>query len=106
MTRASARDPFGALGNPQRREIVQLLARRPRSVQEISDRLPISRPAVSRHLKVLSQAGLVSVEGSGNRNVYRLDSRGAEDALAYLNRLWGDATTRFRIFAENTERRP
>jgi DNA-binding transcriptional ArsR family regulator len=103
VRRSAARDPFEALGNPQRRQIVQLLARRPRSVREISDRLPISRPAVSRHLKVLSEAGLVSAEGSGARNVYRLDGQGAEAAAAYLKRLWGDATTRFRLFAENTE---
>ena len=102
MRKSAARDPFEALGNPQRREIVQLLARRPRSVQEISDRLPISRPAVSRHLKVLGQAGLVTSEGAGNRNVYRLDSHGAEAAADYLRRMWGDATTRFRLFAENT----
>ena len=103
MRRTAARDPFEALGNAQRRQIVQLLARRPRSVREIADRLPISRPAVSRHLKVLGQAGLVTAEGSGTRNVYRLDSSGAEAAAEYLGRLWGDATTRFRIFAENTE---
>jgi DNA-binding transcriptional ArsR family regulator len=88
-------DPLDALGNPYRREIVELLARKPRSVQEIADRLPISRPAVSRHLRVLNGAGLVSDEQVGTRRLYRLERR-------YLTRLWGDVATRFKLFAENT----
>ena len=105
--RAAARagDPFDALGNPYRREIVELLARKPRSVQEIADRLPISRPAVSRHLSVLGRAGLVSDEQVGTRRLYRLDEHGAEAARRYLIQVWGAAGARFKLFAENTRPR-
>ena len=95
-------DPFDALGNTHRRAIVELLATRPRSVQEIADRLPISRPAVSRHLRVLSRAGLVVDEQQGARNLYRLDEEGAEAARRYLSEVWGHVSSRFRLFAENT----
>ena len=98
----AARNPFDALGNPQRRAIVGLLARGPRSVREIADDLPISRPAVSRHLKLLGEAGLVADEESGTRRLYRLDEMGAQEAFDYLHRFWGEATARFRLFAENT----
>jgi DNA-binding transcriptional ArsR family regulator len=84
--RAAARrgDPFDALGNSHRRSIVELLAGAPRSVQEIADTLPISRPAVSRHLRVLNRAGLVTDEQIGTRHLYRLDEQGAEAARQYL----------------------
>jgi DNA-binding transcriptional ArsR family regulator len=102
--RAAARrgDPFDALGNSHRRSIVELLAGAPRSVQEIADNLPISRPAVSRHLRVLNRAGLVTDEQIGTRHLYRLDEQGAEAARQYLAQVWGQAATRFRMFAENT----
>ena len=93
--RAKKRDPLDALGNPYRRDIVALLARKPRSVQEIADRLPISRPAVSRHLRVLNGAGLISDEQVGTRRVYRLER-------PYLAEVWSDIATRFKLFAENT----
>jgi DNA-binding transcriptional ArsR family regulator len=99
-------DAFDALGNPHRRAIVELLAAHPRSVREIADHLPISRPAVSRHLRVLSQAGLVVDEPSGARRLYRLQGLGVEAVQGYLERVWGDAATRFRLFAENTTPRP
>jgi DNA-binding transcriptional ArsR family regulator len=102
---ARAGDPFDALGNPQRRAIVELLAGRPRSVQELADKLPISRPAVSRHLRLLSQAGLVSDEQLGARRLYRLDGLGVEAARDYLEKVWGQAAVRFRLFAENTKPR-
>ena len=95
-------DPFDALGNSNRRSIVELLASAPRSVQEIADELPISRPAVSRHLRVLRRAGLVVDQQVGARHLYRLDEQGAEAARQYLAQVWGDAVTRFRLFAENT----
>jgi DNA-binding transcriptional ArsR family regulator len=102
--KAAARrgDPFDALGNSHRRAIVELLVGRPRSVQEIADTLPISRPAVSRHLRVLNRAGLVADEQVGTRHLYSLDEKGADAARKYLARVWGDAATRFRLFAENT----
>jgi len=95
-------DPFDALGNPYRREIVELLARKPRSVQQIADHLPISRPAVSRHLSVLNRAGLVSDEQVGARRLYRLDEQGAEAVGRYLAQVWGNVGVRFKLFAENT----
>ena len=88
-------DPFDALGNPYRRQIVELLSRKPRSVREIADRLPISRPAVSRHLSVLNRAGLVSDEQVGTRRLYRLERQ-------YLSQVWSDIAARFKLFAENT----
>ena len=91
-------DPVEALGNAYRREIVELLSHRPRSVQEIADRLPISRPAVSRHLSILNKAGLVSDEQVGTRRLYRVDRR-------YLTQVWNDVATRFKLFAENTATR-
>lgn len=98
MKRAAKGDAFDALGNSYRRDIVAMLASKPRSVQEIADRLPISRPAVSRHLRVLNGAGLVSDEQVGARRVYRLER-------SYLTQVWGDIGTRFKLFAENTTRR-
>jgi len=98
MKRAAKRDAFDALGNSYRRDIVEMLASRPRSVQDIADRLPISRPAVSRHLRLLTGAGLVSDEQVGTRRVYSLERR-------YLTQVWGDIGTRFKLFAENTKRR-
>ena len=95
-------DPFDALGNSHRRAIVELLAGQPRSVQEIADRLPISRPAVSRHLRLLNRAGLVADEQIGTRRLYRLDEQGAEAARQYLSQVWGEVGGRFRLFAENT----
>lgn len=98
-------DPFDALGNSNRRAIVELLADRPRSVQEIADTLPISRPAVSRHLRVLNRAGLVADEHAGARRMYRLDEDGALAARQYLAEVWGEVEARFRLVAENTRPR-
>jgi DNA-binding transcriptional ArsR family regulator len=102
MSHAPARDPLDVLGNPQRRAIVELLADRPRSVREIAEDLPISRPAVSRHLRLLSEAGLVTDQQLGTRRLYRLDGGGAAHVAGYLGRVWGDALVRFGIFAANT----
>lgn len=99
-------DPFEALGNAQRRAIVLMLASRPRSVQELADELPISRPAVSRHLRVLDGAGLVDARDAGARRVYRLREEGIESLRRYVEEVWGDAATRFRLFAENSRRGP
>jgi len=96
------RDPFDALGNAHRRAIVELLAGQPRSVREIADELPISRPAVSRHLRVLNRAGLVVDERAGTRHLYRLEEQGAEAARRYLEEVWGQVSARFSLFAANT----
>jgi DNA-binding transcriptional ArsR family regulator len=95
-------DPFDALGDPHRRAIVELLAARPRSVQQIADEMPISRPAVSRHLRLLKSAGLVADEPAGARRLYRLHERGVDAVRAYLEQVWGQAAARFQMFAENT----
>ena len=95
-------DPFEALGDPNRRSIVELLGTGGLSVQEIADALPISRPAVSRHLRLLKLAGLVIEEPEGTRRIYRLHSEGVEAVEAYLTEVWGDAVGRFRLMAENT----
>jgi DNA-binding transcriptional ArsR family regulator len=99
---APAGDPFEALGDPNRRAIVELLSRGESSVQELADALPISRPAVSRHLRLLKEAGLVVEEPMGTRRIYRLQDDGVEAAQAYLAQVWGDVVTRFRLTAENT----
>ena len=95
-------DPFDALGDPNRRAILELLGAGDRSVRELADALPISRPAVSRHLRLLKEAGLVVEEPRGTRRIYRLHDEGVEAVRAYLERVWGDAATRFRLVAENT----
>ena len=73
-----------------------------RSVQELADALPISRPAVSRHLRLLKEAGLVVEEPRGTRRIYRLHDEGVEAVRGYLERVWGEAAARFRLVAENT----
>jgi DNA-binding transcriptional ArsR family regulator len=98
-------NPFEALGDPNRRAIVELLRGGDRSVQALADELPISRPAVSRHLRLLKEAGLVTDRAEGTRRLYRLHDQGLEAVRAYLEDVWGDAAARFRIVAENTERR-
>lgn len=100
--RSAARDPFAALGDETRRAIIEQLAEGERSVQQLADDLPVSRPAVSRHLKLLKQAGLVTDRPDGARRLYSLDHRGAEQVRRYLEQVWGEAIGRFRILSENT----
>jgi DNA-binding transcriptional ArsR family regulator len=97
-----AGDPFDALGDPNRRAIVELLGAGERSVQEIADVLPISRPAVSRHLRLLKRAGLVVEKPQGTRRIYKLHDAGVAAVPAYVERVWGEAAARFRLVAENT----
>ncbi|MDX2343484.1 MAG: metalloregulator ArsR/SmtB family transcription factor [Acidimicrobiia bacterium] len=98
-------DPFSALGDANRRTIVTLLQSGERSVQEIADELPISRPAVSRHLRLLKEAGIVADRVDGNRHLCRLSDQGLEAILHHLEEMWGEAAARYRIVAENiTER--
>ena len=94
-------DPFDALGDPHRRAIVELLRGGNRSVRELADALPISRPAVSRHLRLLKDAGLVIDRAEGTRRLYRLHDEGIEAVRAYLEQVWGEAAGRFTIAAEN-----
>jgi DNA-binding transcriptional ArsR family regulator len=98
-------DPFDALGDQHRRQILRLLARSDRSVTEIAETLPISRPAVSRHLRVLKEAGLVGEQPVGTRRIYRLEAEGMVAIQQYLRQVWGEAGARFRLVAENTQPR-
>jgi DNA-binding transcriptional ArsR family regulator len=97
----SAVDPFEALADPNRRAIAQLLGAGERSVQELADSMPISRPAVSRHLRLLKSARLVTDRAEGTRRLYRLHDEGIEAVRVYLEQVWGDAATRFKLAADN-----
>jgi DNA-binding transcriptional ArsR family regulator len=97
---------LGLLGDPSRRAIFELLARRPSSVGELAELLPISRPAVSQHLRVLKDGGLVVSQPEGTRRVYRLNPHGVAALRAYLDRIWSDALTAFQKAAENPEEGP
>jgi DNA-binding transcriptional ArsR family regulator len=103
VSAAPAGDPFSALGDPHRRQIVELLRSGERSVRDIADTLPISRPAVSRHLRLLKDAGLVTEEPRGTQRIYRLHDQGVAAVGQYLRQVWGDAAARLRLFAENTD---
>jgi DNA-binding transcriptional ArsR family regulator len=91
---------LGLLGDPTRRAIFELLARRPCSVGELAQNLPISRPAVSQHLRVLKDGGLVVSRPEGTRRVYRLNPEGVTALRAYLDRIWDQALTAFQKAAE------
>jgi DNA-binding transcriptional ArsR family regulator len=93
-------DGWAALGDPTRRAIFERLADRPRAVGDLARELPVSRPAVSQHLKVLKEAGLVSDRRVGNRRIYRLDPDGVGALRAYLDRFWNQSLTAFKRAAE------
>ncbi len=94
-------DPFEALGDPNRREILRLLGQGDRAVSELAEAMPISRPAVSRHLRLLREAGLVTEQAQGTRRIYQLHEQGLQAVHAYLERVWGEAATRFSLLADN-----
>jgi DNA-binding transcriptional ArsR family regulator len=104
-TLSLAGDPFDALGDEHRRRILTLLSAQGRSVGEIAAELPISRPAVSRHLRLLKEAGLVCEHSEGTRRVYELDGAGVAVVQEYLLRVWGEAAARFRLLADNSKDR-
>ena len=91
-----------ALGNATRRQIVRLLAPGPKSVGEIAADLPVSRPAVSKHLRLLEGAELVVHRSEGNRNVFQLHRAGFDTARLWLDQFWDDALARLTMVAENT----
>ena len=84
-----------ALGDPTRRQIFESLRGGPRSVGELANGLPVSRPAVSQHLRVLKEAGLVSDRKQGTRRLYRVDPGGLEGLRDYFDGFWGEALARF-----------
>src|SRR5262245_11467758 len=91
---------FAALADPTRRSVFERLARRAMSVGELADTLPVSRPAVSQHLKVLKEAGLVTDRAEGTRRVYQVDPSGIEAMRTYLDRFWDRALAAFKAAAE------
>lgn len=93
---------FDALGDPQRREILRLLGEGSKPVHAIAEVLPISRPAVSRHLRVLKASGLVEQRAAGTERIYSLADDGVHAVQEYLQTVWGEAFERFRLVAENT----
>lgn len=95
-------EALDALGDANRRAILEILAARPHSVQQIADQLPVSRPSVSRHLRLLKQAGLVVDEADGTRRLYALHGEGVEAVARYFRQVWGEAAARFRLATENT----
>lgn len=102
VTKRSTVPSFAALADPTREQIVRLLLERAHAVGEIAERLPVTRPAVSKHLRLLEGAGLVRHESVGTRNVYAVDP----DALAALrdelDAMWRHALARYAIVANNT----
>jgi DNA-binding transcriptional ArsR family regulator len=97
---ADASAGLGALGDPTRRGIFERLAERPWSVGELAEDLPVTRPAVSQHLKVLKEAGLVGDTAVGTRRLYRVDPAGLEALRAYLDGFWNRALLAFKDAAE------
>jgi DNA-binding transcriptional ArsR family regulator len=92
-----------ALGDPTRRAIFERLAAGPRSVRELADALPVSRPAVSQHLKRLKQVGLVADRVQGTRRIYRIHPRGVAAMRAYLDEMWDAALAAFAEAVEEQE---
>ena len=93
-------DGLTALGDPTRRAIFEQLADRPRAVGELARELPVSRPAVSQHLKVLKDAGLVIDRPAGTRRIYELDLDGVGAMRAYLDQFWNRSLASFKAAAE------
>ena len=92
-----------ALGDPTRQAIFERLADRPSAVGELASELPVSRPAVSQHLKVLKDAGLVIDRADGNRRIYQLNPDGVDALRAYLDQFWNRALTAFKTAVEQPE---
>jgi DNA-binding transcriptional ArsR family regulator len=93
-------DPWTALGDPTRRSIFERVAERPRAVGELAQGLPISRPAVSQHLKVLKNARLVIDRPAGNRRIYELDPAGIQALRADLDRFWDQTLAAYKAAVE------
>jgi DNA-binding transcriptional ArsR family regulator len=98
--------PIAALGDPTRRTIFERLAERPQAVGELARELPVSRPAVSQHLRVLREAGLVVDRQAGNRRIYQLDPNGVGALREYLDRFWNRSLMAFKSAVEKGDELP
>jgi DNA-binding transcriptional ArsR family regulator len=96
-------DGLAALADPTRRTIFERVAERPRAVGELAGELPVSRPAVSQHLKVLKDARLVTDRRDGNRRIYQLDPDGVGALRAYLDQFWNQALAAFKTAVEQED---
>lgn len=94
---------LAALGDPTRRAIFERIASRPRAVGELAGELPVTRPAVSQHLKVLKEARLVVDQPVGTRRIYQIDLEGIGALRAYLDQFWNQALAAFKTAAEHEE---
>jgi len=94
-------DPWAALGDPTRRKVLAAVVPGPRSVTAIADGLPVSRPAVSQHLRVLKDAGLVTERREGTRRLYRIDPDGLAAIRDYFDEFWNEALAAFKAAAES-----
>ena len=97
-------DGWAALGDPTRRTIFARLATAPRAVGELAETLPVSRPAVSQHLKILKDAGLVLDERAGSRRIYRVNPDGLKQMRAELDTFWNDTLTAYKHLVEQPHR--
>src|ERR1700730_8289761 len=100
---ANPKHSFVALADPTRLAVFERLAKGPAAVHQIAQGLPVSRPAVSQHLRVLQDANLVFGRQIGNRRIYQLNPAGIESIRAYFERFWDDALESFKSFAENQQ---
>jgi DNA-binding transcriptional ArsR family regulator len=91
---------MNALGDKTRRDILALLNVRALAVGDIADQLPVSRPAVSKHLRILEEAGLVTYTPSGTRNIFRINTQGFNAARTYIDSFWDEALANFQRVAE------
>jgi DNA-binding transcriptional ArsR family regulator len=96
-------DGWAALADPTRRAIFELVLRRPRPVVEIADALPVTRPAVSQHLKLLKTAGLVLDRAEGTRRIYQANPNGLRELRVQLDRFWTEALVNFKQLVEQSE---
>jgi len=96
-------DGWTALGDPTRRAIFERIATRPRAVGELARELPVSRPAVSQHLKVLKDAGLVVDRPEGTRRIYQVNPAGLDALRAQLDRFWNEALATYKEIVEQTK---
>ncbi len=101
MTNIKSDQLLTALADPTRRQVLEHLRTGPLSVAEIAAQMPVSRPAVSQHLKVLSDAGLLKVEAQGNRRIYAVDVEGLAPLRRWLESFWEDVLKNFAAEVEN-----